>query len=64
MPYKTHEIAKVVGVTQQTIYNWLRKGKIPEPERDYNGHRIFANEDLKMILDYKNRTSSTRTTSP
>lgn len=61
MPYKTHEIAKIVGVTIQTIYNWLRKNKISEPERDYNGHRVFTNEDLKMILDYKNRTSSIRT---
>lgn len=60
MTYKTHEIAKIAGVTLQTIYNWLRKGKIPETERNYNGHRIFTNEDLKRILDYKNRVFSTR----
>lgn len=59
MIYKTHEIAKITGVTVQTIYNWLRKDKIPEPERNYNGHRIFTNEDLKRILDYKNRVSPT-----
>lgn len=60
MAYKTHQVAKITGVTIQTIYNWLRKGKVPEPERDYNEHRIFTNEDLKIILDYKNRTSSTK----
>ncbi len=59
MSYKTHQVAKIAGVTLQTIYNWLREGKIPEPERNYIGHRIFTNEDLKRILDYKNHTYST-----
>jgi predicted site-specific integrase-resolvase len=29
----TVEVAKLLGVSRQTIYNWLKEGKIPEPAR-------------------------------
>lgn len=58
MELTTKEVAKILKVTKQTIYNWMRKGKIPEPSRDYRGYRVFSEDDLKRMLDYKNRTSS------
>ena len=56
--YKTSEIAKIVKTSKQNLYNWLRKGKIPEPVRDQNGFRIWTDNDLKSVLEFKNRRSS------
>ena len=56
MPYKTNEVAKIVGVTKTTLYTWLRQGKIPKPRRDYNYYRIWSEADLKAILEFRHRT--------
>ena len=53
--YSTLQAAEKVGVSKETILRWLRAGKIPEPDRDRNGWRIFSESDLKEILRYKNR---------
>jgi len=53
--YSTREVAEKAGVSKETILRWLRGGKVPEPDRDRNGWRIFTDEDLKEILRYKNR---------
>ena len=53
--YKTSEVAKVVGVTKETLYKWLRQGKIPEPDRDYRNYRIWTEADIRNCLKYKNR---------
>ena len=53
--YYLQDIAKIVGVTRQTIYNWLQAGVVGQPGKDYRGYRIFNDQDLKDLLDYKNR---------
>jgi excisionase family DNA binding protein len=53
--YSTKQVARIVGVTTQTIYNWLRAGTIPEPPRDYRGHRLFRNEDLRLMLAHRGK---------
>lgn len=53
--YSTREVAEKVGVSKETILRWLRTGKVPEPDRDRNGWRIFSDEDVKEALRYKNR---------
>ena len=58
MEFSTKDVAKIAKVTKQTIYNWLKSAKIPEPQRDYRGYRIFSDEDLKRILDYKNKSTT------
>ena len=56
--YKTAEVAKIAKTTKQSLYNWLRKKKIPEPTRDRNGFRIWTDNDLKIVLEFKNRRAS------
>jgi excisionase family DNA binding protein len=51
--YTTQEIANLVGVTKRCILNWLRDGKIPEPERDRNRYRIWTQRELSNVLAYK-----------
>src|SRR5262245_23164936 len=29
----TREVAKLLGISRQTLYNWLKQGRIPEPTR-------------------------------
>lgn len=29
----TREVAHLLGISRQTLYNWLKEGKIPEPSR-------------------------------
>jgi predicted DNA-binding transcriptional regulator AlpA len=29
----TRELARLLGVSRQTLYNWIAAGKIPEPRR-------------------------------
>ena len=57
MAYKTCEVAKIVGITKTTLYTWLKKGKVPEPRRDYNNYRIWTEEDVKAILAFRYQTN-------
>lgn len=46
----TAEVARILGVSTQTIYNWLRAGKIAEPERNpLTTYRIWTLKDVEMI---------------
>jgi DNA-binding transcriptional MerR regulator len=46
----TGEIARALGVSNQTIYNWLRSGRIPEPERNpLTCYRLWSVEDIERI---------------
>lgn len=53
--YSTKEVLKKVGVSRNTLFLWFKNKKIPEVARDRNGHRIFTEKDIRVILDYKNR---------
>ena len=54
--YTTKEILTIAGIARATLYNWLKDGKIPEVQRDRNNYRIFSEEDLKHLVNYKNLT--------
>ena len=56
--YSLQDIAKIIGVTRQTIYNWMHAGIIEKPEKDYRGYRKFNDRHLKELLDYKNKPRS------
>jgi site-specific DNA-methyltransferase (cytosine-N4-specific) len=55
--YSTRQVADKVGVSKETILRWLRAGKIPEPDRDRNGWRIFSDKEIKEILRFKNQVT-------
>ena len=52
--YTTNEVAERAGVSRDTLLRWLKAGKVPEPDRDRNGWRIFSDDDVKEVLRYKN----------
>lgn len=54
--YTTSEVAEKVGVSKKTLYSWLKKGIIDEPDRDYKNYRIWSEDHVNKCLEYKNRT--------
>ncbi len=49
----SHEVAEVFGVSTQTIYNWLRKGRIAEPKRHpVTGYRLWTPQDVERIRQF------------
>jgi len=52
--FTTQEVANILKVTKKTLLNWLREGKIPEPQRDNsNNYRIWIAEDIAAIQRIK-----------
>jgi DNA-binding transcriptional MerR regulator len=46
----TAAVARILGVSTQTIYNWLRSGKIAEPERNpLTAYRQWTLKDVDMV---------------
>jgi excisionase family DNA binding protein len=44
------EVAEILGVSKDTIYRWLRQGKVPEPLRDpRNDYRVFTQRDVDRM---------------
>lgn len=50
-PYlKTRQVAKMVGVSLNTIYRWLKDERIDEPYRDpENNYRLWTLQDVEQI---------------
>jgi DNA-binding transcriptional MerR regulator len=47
---KTSDVASLLGVSLQTVYNWLRSGKIVEPERNpLTSYRLWSVKDVELI---------------
>jgi DNA-binding transcriptional MerR regulator len=47
---RSEEVATVLGVTKRTLKNWLRAGKILEPQRDpNNNYRVWTLQDVETI---------------
>ena len=53
--YTTRDVLKKAKISRNTLFLWLKKGKIPEVARDRNGHRLFTQKDIQKILVYKNK---------
>jgi hypothetical protein len=45
----TLQVAREIGVTKQTLLNWLYAGRVPEPPRNKRGHRLWSASRLALI---------------
>jgi len=55
--YSTAQVAGLIGVHKQTLLDWLRAGKIPEPKRQRVAGleaRIWTAKDLAVARTYRN----------
>ncbi len=60
MPYSageflsTRRVAKLLGISPQTIYNWLKEGTIPDPPRHpLTSYPQWRPEDVDRIRSLK-----------
>ncbi|MCS7466128.1 helix-turn-helix domain-containing protein [Stieleria sp. ICT_E10.1] len=44
------DAAEFLGVSQNTVRNWGRAGKIPMHRNPVNGYRLFKRRDLESLL--------------
>ena len=44
------DVAAILGITRRTLFNWIKAGKIPEPQRDEkNGYFLWSSVDVQLI---------------
>lgn len=47
------QAAKVLGVHRETLYYWIKKGRI-KPKRDHRGYPVFTSIDIENLIKWKN----------
>jgi hypothetical protein len=45
----TLEVAHELGVSKQTLLNWLYAGKVPEPPRNRKGYRLWSPARVTLV---------------
>jgi len=50
--YNMVEAAKVLKVTRQTIYYWIKKGWV-KPARDYRDYPVFTEAHIRKLKSWK-----------
>ena len=56
--YSTKEFLRKIGVSESTLRRWLSENRIPQlnnVKRDWKGWRIWQDEHVEAVLEYKNR---------
>jgi predicted site-specific integrase-resolvase len=57
--YRTTEVCRIVGVSRNTLFRWLKDGSVTEFEhRDYRGWRLFTQAQVDAM---KQRTMRVNT---
>ena len=51
--YKTNELARLVGVSKNTLLRWEEDGLIPPALRDGRGWRVWSKTALEKIIELK-----------
>jgi len=48
--YRTAEVCRMIGISRNTLFRWLKEGIIPDVEyRDWRGWRLFTAAQLETI---------------
>jgi len=47
---QTAEAAEILGVAQNTLRKWAKRGEIPMHRNPANGYRLFRRADLEKFL--------------
>lgn len=48
--YRTAEVHRMVGISRNTLFNWLQRGVLGEVElRDRRGWRLFSEADVENL---------------
>lgn len=58
MEYQVKDVLQIVGVSRKTLKSWLQKG-VATPRRARNGYRVFDDDDLRRLVEYKQQLLAT-----
>jgi len=58
MDYQVKDVLQIVGVSRKTLKSWLQKG-VATPRRASNGYRVFDDDDLRRLVEYKQQLVAT-----
>ncbi len=48
--YRTSEVCRVVGISRNTLFRWLKEGSVTLVEhRDYRGWRLFTEAQVESL---------------
>jgi excisionase family DNA binding protein len=48
--YRTAEVCRLIGVSRNTLFRWLKEGKFGQQEyRDWRGWRLFTSKQLNSV---------------
>ena len=48
--YRTAEVCRLIGISRNTLFRWLREGKFGQQEyRDWRGWRLFTPAQLDGV---------------
>ncbi len=50
--YNITHAANQLGITRQTLYNWIEKGWV-KPKRDYRDYPVLTDKDIKDINKWR-----------
>ena len=55
--FSVGEAARIVGVSKKTLYRWekARKGGLKKVLRDYKGHRIYTESQVRALREFRQR---------
>jgi hypothetical protein len=45
----TLDVARQIGVSKQTLLNWLYDRKVPEPPRNKKGYRLWSESRINLV---------------
>ena len=63
--YRTNEVCRIVGISRNTFFRWLRQGSFTDVEFvDRRGWRLFTEEDLERLKAEANQIGPNRSRIP
>jgi excisionase family DNA binding protein len=59
--YRTSEVCRMVGISRNTLFRWLKNGSMTEVEhRDCRGWRLFTQEQVDNMKGRNSQISTIR----
>jgi len=49
--YSGRELAKITGLHYKTVYNYVKRGLLPDRKGDVSEHYVFYEEDLEKLKE-------------
>jgi len=57
--YRTIEVCRMVGISRNTLFRWLKKGSVTMVEhRDYRGWRLFTQAQVEAMKEKTSRVAN------